>query len=98
MVAILAEGWLLDTASLNAPFFFTATLDTLEVSLLHLRHDIAVADDNASEGDELVDVVWVQLSDPVDLPEVVGPDLDDGFGHVRVLELHLLVFLVTSRP
>jgi len=97
LVAILTEGWLLDTACLDAPFFLTATFDALEVGLFHLGNDVTVADDDASEGDELINVVRVQLSDPVDLPEVVRSDLDDGFSHVRVLELHLLVFLVTSR-
>ena len=49
VVAILAEGWLLDAAHLNNSILFTVTFNANEVSLLHFWHNIAVADHNSTE-------------------------------------------------
>ena len=96
LVAILAECWFLNAAVLGDPLLFTVALDALELRFLHLGHNVAVADDYTSEGHQLVDVIWAELSDPVYFPEVVGPDLDNlvEFGvFIHELILHRLVAL-----
>ena len=97
LVAVLTEGWLLDAASLYASFLFSLTFHALEVSFFHLRYNITVANDNSSESDKFINMVGVQLSDPVDLPEVVWSDLNDGILVLLLVELHFLVSLIASR-
>ena len=77
-MAVLAEGWLLDSSHLHDSLFFTSTFHAFKLSLLHFRHNVTVANDDSSESDQLVNVFRTHLSDPVDLPEIVWSHLDDG--------------------
>ena len=73
----MAESWLLNTAVLGNPFLFSMALYTFKLCFFHLRHDVTVADDDTSECHQLVDMVRAELSNPVNLPEVMWSDLDD---------------------
>ena len=97
LLAVLTESRLLDSSHLHNSFFFSSTLDALEFSLLHLRHNITVANYDSTKCDQFVNMIRTQLSYPVDLPEVVRSDLDDRI-HVLILfeAMHVLVLLLTS--
>ena len=99
LVTILAEGWFLNTAVLGNPFLFSMALYTFKLCFFHLRHDVAVADDNTPESHQLVDMVRAELSNPVNLPEVMWSDLDDLVEFsvfIHKLVIHLLITLTQS--
>ena len=90
-MAVGTDAWLLDLSEMNRDHLFSLTLDTHEVSLLHLRDNIAVADDDSTERDQLVDVAWAKLPHSVYLPEVLGAYLDDLVVLVQFIKLHVLI-------
>ena len=97
-IAVRTVGWLLNATHNNNPFLFSLTFHAKEVSFLHFWNNVTVADDNTTECDQFINMHWTQLSDPIDLSEVVWPDLNDCV-HVLIFveTLHILVFLFTSR-
>lgn len=74
-------------------------LHTFKLCFFHLRHDVTVADDDTSECHQLVDMVRAELSNPVNLPEVMWSDLDDLVEFsvfIHKLVIHLLITLSQS--
>ena len=59
LLAVLTEGWLLDSPHLHDSFLLSSTFYALELSLLHLGHNITVTNDNSSKCDQLVDMVLI---------------------------------------
>ena len=49
LLAIDAESWLDDPAHLDGTLLFTRALSASKVSLFHLRHNVTVSNDDASE-------------------------------------------------
>ena len=97
LLAVLAEGWLLNSSHLHNSFFLSSTFHALEFSLLHFWYNVTIANYNSSKCDQFINMVWTQLSDPVDLSEVVWPDLDNCTQILILFEaLHVLVLLLTS--
>ena len=68
LVTVLTESWLLDATILGNSLLFTMAFHTLKFCFFHFRHNITVADNNTSQCNKLVDMVWAQLSDPINFP------------------------------
>ena len=68
LLTIGAPCRLLNATHLNGAFLLTETLRASKVSLFHFWNDIAGSDDNAAEGDELLDVRRAELPNSVDFP------------------------------
>jgi hypothetical protein len=77
LFAVFAVVRLKDAATLDELLLGETALDALEGRFLHLRDDVAVADHDALDGHELVDVGGVEVSDPVLYAHVEGTHLDD---------------------
>lgn len=76
-LTMLALDRLNDSAALNEPFFLVVAICAQKGSLFHLRDNVAIADDDATQGDHLVNVLGTKLTDAVGLAEVVRTDLDE---------------------
>lgn len=84
VVAPLTELWLRDLSTLDVLVDFELALGASEASLFHLGGGVGGSDDDTLEGDELVNVRWVKLTDLVNLPKVEWPNLDNLLPNVLV--------------
>ena len=67
---------LVDGAAVDQGVDAAAADDAAVVGLLEVRDDGARPRDHARDGDELVDVLGVEIPQIVDLAQIVGPHLD----------------------
>lgn len=92
LLAVRTVGWFEDATHLHGALLFAEALHASEMSLLHLRNDVTVADDDAPQRDQFFDVAGAKLTDTEDSAQVVWSHLDDLV--VEFVVTHELVSIV----
>ena len=97
LLTVDTVGRLKDATHLDRPLLLAEALGASEVRLFHLGHDVAVADDNAAERDQLLDVVRAELADAIHFAKVVRAHLDD-LVVAKLVIVHIVVSIVLVLP
>ena len=77
LLAIHAKSGLDDSAHLHGTLFLPRALSADKVSLFHLRDNVTVANDNASERDQFLDMIRPQLPNPIHFAQIVWAHLNN---------------------
>lgn len=93
LLAVDTVSRLLDASHLDRSLLLSIALSASEVSLLHLGHDIAIANNDTSQRHQFLDVVRAKLTDAEDFSEVVRANLDDLIV-AELIVVHVVVSVV----